>query len=200
MKSVSAKVSGLILAGGKNTRFGYTKALVFWQGKTLIEFEISILTQLVDDLWVVTNYPDRFGFIRVPMVVDEIPFGGPLLALKTGLKTCRHQWVLVVGCDLPFLSPDLLRYLLDQRRDGFAAVVPYSDRGPEPLCAIYHKNCVPAIELLLEEGKTALLDLISYCSIRRVESHELTGFSPQRCFFNLNRPEDYETIKQSIKD
>src|SRR6476469_2588830 len=105
---------GVILAGGRSTRMGASKALlrIRPQDPTLIELVAARLKEA--GLWpplLVTNTPDEYAFLGLPTVSDEVPGAGPLGGILTGLIRSPGERIFVVGCDMPLLNPSLIKYM-----------------------------------------------------------------------------------------
>ena len=138
-KRTPASASGLILAGGQSRRFGQDKALWRLGSETLLERTISKLLGVTREIVVVGL---RTGLVVPPgvrAIPDELPGAGPLAALLTGLQACRYPLVAVVSCDLPFLNPTLMVYLLHVAQH-FDAVVPRVGGRLAPLPAGHSKK------------------------------------------------------------
>jgi molybdopterin-guanine dinucleotide biosynthesis protein A len=120
---------------------GKTKALLPYRGRPLIVHVYEIVQTLFEDVFLVTNDPELFNFLPCPKIADRVPGKGPISGVDAALRYSRHPYVLVVGCDAPFLSPSLLK-LLTGKAVGADLVIPYGPRGAEPLCAVYGKGCL----------------------------------------------------------
>ncbi len=135
-------ITGVILAGGKSTRYGTNKAFAEVQGVRLIERTIRVMGSVCPRLLLVTNTPAEYAYLQLPMVEDLIKGLGPLGGIYTGLEVIDDENGLFVACDMPFLREDLLRYMVTLRGD-FDAVVPRVNWMVEPLHALYTKKCLP---------------------------------------------------------
>jgi molybdopterin-guanine dinucleotide biosynthesis protein A len=185
------RVSGVILAGGRSRRMGGSpKALLPFGGLPLIEHISETLRSVLSDCLVVTNTPELYGSLGLPMVGDVFPDGGSLGGLYSGLRAVPGDAALCVASDMPFLSAPLLRYL--SARAGEAdAVIPEAAGGPQALHAVYRKACLPAMERRLRAGQLKIVDLLDDLRVVRVSASDLRPFSdPDLAFMNLNTPED----------
>lgn len=161
-------------------------------GPRLIELILAALAPLVSTIVISTNRPADYAWLNWPLVEDNYKgFVGPLAGLEAGLAASPVHYNLVVACDLPFVNPALLEYLLSQV-EGFAAVVPLNPEGrPEPLCAVYSRACLPVIRRQLEAGQLKMTGWYDALPVRFIPAHELEVFDPGlRTFQNLNTPED----------
>jgi molybdopterin-guanine dinucleotide biosynthesis protein A len=187
-------VSAVILAGGRSRRMGRNKALLPYRGKPLIAHVFETLEPLFEDIFLVTNAPVLFDFLPCPKIPDRVPGKGPISGVDAALRHSRTTYVLVVGCDTPFLIPSLLKLLAGKTQDA-DLVIPYGPHGPEPLCAVYGKGCLPFIEESLRKDDFSLMALISRLRSREISREEVASVDPDfRSFRNINTSGEYETL------
>lgn len=187
-------ISAAILAGGGSRRMGRNKALLPYRGRPLIAYAFEPLESLFEDIILVTNDPGPFDFLPCPKIPDRVRGKGPIAGIDAALSCSRNPFVLVVGCDAPFLSPRLLE-LLTEKAEGSDLVIPHGPDGPEPLCAVYGKGCLPLIEESLRKGDLRLGDLVKRLRAREVPVEEVAAVDPGfRSFRNINTPGEYETL------
>ncbi len=188
--------SGVLLAGGKSQRMGRDKGQLRLGGETLVARALRTLGRLSDDLVLVTNTPEPYAGLGARLVGDVIPGGGALAGIHAGLLAARHSYAMVVACDMPFLSVALLGYM-QRIAAGYAAAVPRSPAGLEPLHAIYSRACIPVIEQLLHQGRVRIVELYSYVQVRYLEWDEILPLDPEGLsFFNINSPEDWARAQE----
>jgi len=182
-------VGGVILAGGESRRMGRNKALLPVDGGTLIEVVVSRLRDVCSDILLVTNTPELYRHLGLRMVPDALRGRHALIGIYTGLLHTAGA-AFVCGCDMPFLSPALIRHMAELA-DGFDAVVPRNEGRFEPLHAVYTRACLGPMRRSAEahESSTAFLRAVR---MRAVEVEEIRRFDPDlRSFVNLNTAEDY---------
>jgi molybdopterin-guanine dinucleotide biosynthesis protein A len=129
-------VSGIVLAGGRSSRFGSDKLVAEIDGRPLLQHAIHALAEIADEVVVVGSAqggPELLASCRVPMRIarDATPDGGPLVGLIAGLEAARFPIAVVVGGDMPLLVPSVLATLVERlSRDahGTAAHRPESPR------------------------------------------------------------------------
>ncbi len=196
MKSYLSGISGIILAGGKSSRYGSNKALVEIDGIRLIERVIRVMEPFFERLFIVTNTPQEYAYLKLPMVEDLIKGLGPLGGVFTGLQAMSDGAGFFVACDMPFLSGKLIHHMADVLED-FDAVVPKVDWKIEALHAIYTKRCIPAIKKLIDNKDYQVIKFFQSVRVRYLNREEILNFDPEmRSFFNINRPEELlNTIK-----
>ena len=98
---------------------------------------------------------ERYGELGWPLVEDEVSGDGPLGGLIAALAASTADRSLVVACDMPWLQVESLQALI-QCVSGADVVVARSERGVEPLCAVYHRRCLPVLRSALNEGERAV--------------------------------------------
>lgn len=183
-------VTGVILTGGKSTRMGRDKAALSINGQPLFERVRTTLGQVCAQLQIAGKQPD-LAAANLPAFSDKYP-GSSLGGLHNALINAKTEWVLVLPCDLPYPSPQLLQTLLSNR-DGVQAVIPRTRSGAEPLIACYRRDILPQIEKRLLKNQFRLIDLPDDLQVRYLDEQQLPpGW--RRSLTNLNRPEDIDRL------
>ncbi|MBI2287549.1 MAG: molybdenum cofactor guanylyltransferase [Chloroflexi bacterium] len=189
------KVTAIILAGGKNRRFGRSKLLETIGGKNLLECAIERLRPLADRILIVTAQEQQGLPIisHAEIIADLYPGKGPLGGIYTGLLAAQSSHCVVVACDMPFLSTELLRYMIELS-PGFDAVIPRLEEGMrEPLHAVYSRNCLGIMKTQLEHDQLEVYSILDLLRVRYVELVECQRLDPQLLsFFNINYPSDMD--------
>jgi molybdopterin-guanine dinucleotide biosynthesis protein A len=189
-------VTGVILAGGKSLRYGRNKALVRIEGIPLIERVVNVMSSLFRRLILITNTPDEYAFLKLPMHKDLIKGLGPIGGIFTALMTIKNSAGFFVACDMPNLNPALIHYMVEIR-DGFDAVVPRLQEGTEALHALYGKRCLPPIKQLIDSSQYQIFRFYPSVSVRYVNEAEIRRFDPQlESFFNINKPDAIKNINK----
>lgn len=181
---------GFILTGGKSSRMGADKALLDFGGLTLLERALAVMRQTCSNLAIVGD-PAKFAAYGT-VVQDVYPGCGPLAGIHAALRHSSAELNLVLAVDMPFVSSDLVAFLLAAANETNAIVtVPRTARGFQPLCAVYRRSFAAAAEEALRAGKYKVDALFSAVAVRIIEESELAaaGFS-DRVFSNVNTPED----------
>ena len=181
-------VTGVILAGGKSSRYGHNKALVEFEGMRLIDRTATIMRAIFDHVILVTNTPHEYAYLGLPMFRDLIPGLGPLGGVYTGLEMTTNETGFFVACDMPFLNPGLILHMVELR-GSYDAVVPRIGRLLEPLHALYSRSCLPAIKDLIRCREYQIFLFYPRIRVRYLEKEGIQAFDPQlRVFFNINAP------------
>ena len=156
------EVTGIILAGGKSTRYGRNKAFVRIDGVALIERVIQVMGSVFDELLLITNTPEEYAHLNLPMVEDLIKGLGPLGGIYTGLKSIStRRGGFFVACDMPYLCAPLIRLIVGMQGDS-DAVVPKLGWMVEPLHSLYALTCIDAIEGLIRSGNCQILQFFLF--------------------------------------
>ncbi|MCA9733190.1 MAG: molybdenum cofactor guanylyltransferase [Deferribacteres bacterium] len=178
------------MAGGKSSRMGRNKALIEIIGKPLITYVRDTLQEICEDIAIISNEPENYNFLSLPIHRDAIESVGPLAGIYTALLHSQQEHCIIVACDMPFIAMDLLSQMVKCiEKDKIIAL--RSKQGLEPLFAIYPKSALPAIKLLIE-AKTYRAGLL----LEKLPVVEVvTSKNLSRSLFNINTPEDLEIAK-----
>jgi len=159
-------------------------------GETLLQRVMRLLSSLSDDVIVVTRTDQRLQVTGARVVTDVVPFEGVMAGIAAGLTAARCKWSFVTASDMPFLNIELIRHMTLVRQEH-DAVVPRLEVGLEPLHALYHKRCLPALRAALEKGCRRVVSFYGSVGVRYLDPAEISSFDPEgRSFFNINTPED----------
>lgn len=197
MASHSARFTGVILCGGAGSRLGgRNKAFLNLDGQCFLERLRNTLAPLVDELLLVARDADIFADFAERTVTDIYTARCALTGIHAGLKQARSSHAFFVACDAPLLRPALVRGLMGQATDETDAVVPEYDGFLEPLCAVYSRQCLPAIEELLDSGIYQIRRLYPMIRVHKVDKAFLRELDPDlESFFNVNTEEDLRKLE-----
>lgn len=189
------KITGIILAGGKNLRMGENKAFLEINGQRIIDRTRRLFQELFAEVILVTNSPFAYLDLNLRMVADLLPERGALGGIFTGLFYSSFSHAFVAACDMPFLNKELISYLISLAHK-YDIVIPKTEDGLQPLHAIYSRRCLPHMENLLRQGNLKIIDFFHLVKEREVLNDELIAFDPLlKSFFNVNTPEDLVRAK-----
>ena len=199
---MSTGVSGIVLAGGRSRRFGSDKLVAHFDGVALLDRAVTALADAAigcTEIVVVVAPGDErpLPAARVPVrrATDPSAHGGPLLGLLAGLESAREPVVLVVGGDMPTLSPDvlaaLLRALVAAEASADAAVLlQLGERRPLP-AAFRNGAATERARRLIGDGERSLMALLRELPARELAEGEWRGFDPTAATLrDVDRPED----------
>jgi molybdopterin-guanine dinucleotide biosynthesis protein A len=192
-----AEAVGFVVAGGASRRMGRDKALLPWDGATLLDHALARLRQVCREVRILCGPQERYAERGVPLVVDQVLDAGALGGVLSGLRTLESGTVGVfLAVDVPRVPVPVLAHLV-QLCPSFDAVVPVSPSGPEPLCAVYRESCRTAIERRIASGEAKMTSFWPDVRVREVPAAELAAFGdPAILFRNVNSPEDYSGARE----
>jgi len=192
MKSEGAAI---ILAGGKSSRLGRDKALLPWQGTTILAALATRLQQAFAHVLIVTTPDHQLASPAGRIVYDLIPGKNSLGGLHGGLMQSPAQKNFVCACDMPLLLPELAQDLM-ARSSGFEVIIPRVHDRLQPLCAVYDKTCLPFITRALAAGQLRMTGWLSQVRVRVVAEAELRQVDATlQSFYNVNTEADYRQLQ-----
>jgi len=190
-------VTGILLAGGKSRRMGQDKRFLLVGGRRLYERSLAVLRSLFRDVRIIIAQDSHPLSSDVPVLRDLVPNCGTLGGIFTGLKEARTESIFTVACDMPFLNPAVIRYLVSLKDSADIVIVRVS-HGLQPTHAVYGRRCIPVFEEMAHSGRLKVQDILGHPSlkVRVVEYDELREIDPEgRSFLNINTPADLEALQ-----
>jgi len=200
--------SAIVLAGGLSSRFGRDKGLLELCGRPLISYVLDALTGIVDEKIVVVSskeqlsrYSDRVLSKNARIVPDRSSIHSPLMGALTGFEETSQEYTLLLPCDTPFISRDVLSLLLELCKGQNACIPRWPDGYVEPLQAAYCKEAaLKASSAALAKcalNVQAMVDTLR--CVRYVSTLVLRQVDQElRTFFNVNTPLDLRTAERTI--
>ena len=181
-------VSVGILAGGKSSRMGKNKALLKFEDTTVIQRTVKEFAD-VPDMLISAAAVGEYEFIGVPVVYDENADIGPVEGIRRVLSAAQNDYVFICAADMPFISRDILRYLVQFICSDYDCYVITDDEHIHPLCAVYSKRVLPVIEKLIGEGNYRLREIFALCPTKFIP----IGLSccDRKAVRNINTREEY---------
>ncbi len=197
-------VLGVIMAGGRNTRYGAHKALAQVGGERILDRVRTALAAVAPEIVLVANEPDVYAVAGLPLRGDVRPDTGVLGGILTAALWARergHAGALVVACDMPFVPPALLREIAARAgaRPGPDVVAPESGgrRGVEPLCAWYGTGCIGAVERALDRDDRRVVAFFADVKVERIPLDDVRRYGePEVLFLNVNTPAERERAER----
>ncbi len=184
----------VIQAGGQSSRMGQDKALMSFLGRPLIERVLERLSPIADEVVIITNRPEGYRYLSIPLFPDVIPDRGALGGLYTALKVAGNSEVAVVACDMPFASAEILTAAQNTLKDeSIDAVIPKTERGLEPLHAVYRRStCLPAVEAAIQADNWRMISWHDHVKVHHLSPETTKQLDlTQYTFMNLNTPEEF---------
>jgi len=185
------RVTGVIQAGGKSTRMGgQPKALLDLGGRRIIERVVDVVAAVTGEVIVVTNTPELYQFLGLPMVPDVFPDHGSLGGIYSGLEAAVGEAAFTVACDMPFLHPDVARLVIARAHEG-DVVIPRVGEQLETMHASYAKRCLPHIADRLRSGRLKIVGFFEEVRVVEIPEADVARHrDPAIAFMNVNTPEE----------
>jgi molybdopterin-guanine dinucleotide biosynthesis protein A len=196
------KVSAAILTGGQATRFGgRDKSALVVDGRTILDRQLAMLETITDDVMLVGRQgggplPVDVGrAFKVRQIEDIVTGCGPLGGLHAALIAAREDAVFVIACDMPYVTGALAAYLCSLAGDA-EIVVPQTERGYHPLCAVYARACLEAVAARLADRRLRMRELIDDRRARVVAAEDIDRFGDRfQLLANVNTPAEYAGLE-----
>ena len=203
--AVYTDITGIILSGGKSSRMGTDKALLKLGDESIIERMTKLMKSIFNEVFIVTNTPDDYRYLRVALYEDIHKHKGPLSGIHSGLVHSSTNKNFFISCDLPLVSEELIKYIIDYKSDKPVKYCIDSGRN-HFLAGIYRKELLPEIERIFASVTNSSEKKDQHFSIRNllenIESEtiqiENLSFYNDELFFNLNTQEDFELLKRIL--
>ncbi len=182
-------VSGAVLAGGQSRRIGQDKASLLFGGITLLERSVRILQSVVAPVVVAGGQPHRYSLPGIPCLGDAIADCGPLGGILAALEETSADAVIVLACDLPFVTPGLIRSL-SLLPSASPLVITTSDGIVQPLCGRYPSSLKATLRRFLMRGDRKVLDFVESQKLQYLVIADTHPLYQPRLLMNINTRED----------
>jgi molybdopterin-guanine dinucleotide biosynthesis protein A len=187
--------AGIVLAGGRSTRMGASKALLPFGPETMLQRVVRLLGEVVSPIVVVAAAGQDLPPLPADVIVtrDEREGRGPLEGLRAGLAALppHVELAYATSCDVPMLVPGFVAQMLELSAGHDVAVMEI-DGFTHPLSAVYRRSALPHVEALLAQDRLRPVFLFEAVRTRRVSPDEITADPDLRTLRNLNTREEYE--------
>ncbi|MEM9568466.1 MAG: molybdenum cofactor guanylyltransferase [Cyanobacteria bacterium P01_E01_bin.34] len=189
-------LDAIVLAGGRSCRMGKDKALLELNGVPLLQRVCNVASTCARQTYVVTMWGDRYSHLNLPAIIIPEPerperARGPLTGFAYGLRVTQSDWVLLLACDLPYLSSAGLQQGVESlgqvSPDSIALLHPHS-KGWDPLCGFYRHQCLSNLQQAIATGARSFQAWLATQQIAVWEDAD------PRLFFNCNTPEDWSRV------
>jgi molybdopterin-guanine dinucleotide biosynthesis protein A len=180
---------------------GRNKAFLELDGQPLIEIVIGRMVQVCAEVLIVAGDVGPYTGLGVPVVTDRFRGVGVLGGMHAGLEAATYELTLAVGCDMPFLNPDLLRGFVGWAEGFDAVVLRYGDKDHvEPLHGAYRRTCLPAIETAIHANRRRIVSFFPQVNVRYVTPEDIIPLDPDlRSFHNINTPQEWQALREAWK-
>lgn len=197
------RLTAIILAGGRSSRFGSNKANATLGGHTLLERAVRACREVADEVLVVLA-PEQAelelpSVERFKVVRDREAFEGPLSGLLTGLEAADSQWCVACTCDAPAVQPAVLELLAGQREEGILAVLPEIEGRALPFPSIVSKAARDALRRDFDGGERRVRLALERLPHVTVSEHDLREADPGLWSFrNVNTQDDLAVLGSDL--
>ncbi|MZQ84465.1 NTP transferase domain-containing protein [Paenibacillus sp. 5J-6] len=202
-------MTGVILAGGLNRRMGgRSKALLPVQDQPLLLRQLTEMSRICSQMIVVSNEPEAFQSLiasnsksmNVQWVSDIHVQKGPLSGIHAAAQVATHDFMWVVGCDMPFISSEAVEAMGQLCQEANVdAVVPVIDGKVHPLHGIYSRLVGSEAEVLLKQEQYRLMGLLDHIDWLPAENAFFEKLNLSLQFVtNVNTPDEYKTMLENL--
>lgn len=186
-------IAGVILAGGKSSRMGRNKALLELDGGTFIERIADALLAVFSRVFISSDREHEYEFLKLQTVEDVYKGAGPLAGIHSALLRAGTPKIFVVSCDLPLITPDLVRHVLKQVQGTDATIVSI-DGASQPLFGVYDMSCLRMLEEHLKDGQYSVLRFLDDVTTHSVALESSRDLGHTIAVSNVNTPSDYAAV------
>lgn len=191
-----------IQAGGVSSRMGQDKGLLPFGQALLVEHIINQIKPLGYEIYVISNSPEDYKFLGLPVYSDVHEGIGALAGIHTILTYARSEYVLALACDMPYVELGLIRYLIELSSNHDIVIPSIGNQGfLEPFRAVYSRKCLASVEDAIRIGKRKVISFFDGLDVVQVSPEKIHQFDPEeRSFLNINTPQDYKRLVAEIDD
>jgi molybdopterin-guanine dinucleotide biosynthesis protein A len=177
---------------------GRDKAALEYHGRSQLQWTLELVSEMCSASFVSVrpdqrDEPTRSAF---PQVVDLRPGIGPIAGITAALQQHPKAAWLVVACDLPFITREVLANLID-RRDPQSLATAYRshhDQLPEPLCAIWEPASREQLLSYVAAGKHCPRKFLINAHTRLVDLPDA------RALDNINTNDEHRVASAMLAD
>jgi len=202
-------VTGIILSGGKSSRMDGNKSLLKIGELTIIERVRDLMKSLFNEVVLITNDRADYKFLNIPIFEDIFKHKGPLAGIHSGLTYSSSEKNFIISCDIPFITPEMIKYLVDFKTKKLITVAK-ADGHIQQLAGKYSKETIYEAEKILNDQLSAeakginqrkrnisTLKLIERVGTEIISAESLP-FYKKELFFNMNDVDDYSLLLKRL--
>ncbi len=168
---------------------GQDKGFLLYKNKPFVNHSIDALLPLTQEIFIVSDHKkyDSLGYKRIEDVIKD---AGPLSGIVSGLRVANNRYCLVVSCDVPLLTTQVLRLLIDAITKEETVIMLKTQTHQMPLLALYPVSCLPVLEKSLFSGNRKVKIALKNCKVKYV----MVDSCFEKNIQNINTPEEFEHI------
>ena len=202
-------ITGIILSGGKSSRMGVNKSLLVINGKTIIERVRDLMQNIFSEVILITNDPEEYEFLGLEIYEDVYKGYGPLAGIHSGLLNSTTRKNFIISCDVPLMTEQMIRYLIEFKTDKFITVAK-ADGFIQQLVGIYNRDILVTVKETLvsqlsddERNNDQLkrgckvLSLLNTIGAEIINTQCLSFYTPDT-YFNMNKQNDFNFVKEKL--
>lgn len=180
-------ITGVLLAGGKSSRFGRPKMFEIWKGQPLYEVGVSAFSELNYPIVIATNKElvSIFSAPHVKYITEETMHEGPLYALSHVMQRVESDWYFIIAADMPYVNAAFIAVLSAHISDDFDAIIPTEQGKWQPLAGLYHRRALPKAMAALERNRRSMKALLEEVRVSFIPMNDT------KIFKNINYVEDW---------
>lgn len=197
--SIKNDITAIVLAGGESSRMGRDKALLVRENQTLLGRICAIASEVGKIVYVVTPWIEKYRSIVPPscqLIEEKLVLNAksntPIIGFCQALYLVKTEWVLLLACDLPYLSSSQVKQwskALATVLPTEIALLPRQAKGWEPLCGFYRRRCLPSLESYIDGGGKSFQRWLARHPVKELP------LTDKSCLFNCNTPQDWQSVK-----
>jgi molybdenum cofactor guanylyltransferase len=184
-------LAAVVLAGGASRRMGRDKATLPYEGTTLVEHMMSVVSPRCSPVFVIAAPGQPLPKLDAEVLRDEVRGVGPLLATGRGLRAAADaglKLAFVCAVDMPLLSTDLIDELAGPAvRLGADVVLPWDGRD-HYLAGVYRTSLADRVDTLVAAGERSMRALVDTVDTQRIVMPE------QQSLTNVNTAADLSAV------
>lgn len=192
------KVSGVILAGGKNSRYdGKDKSFIKFKGKYFIDRILEVYQKLFKEIIIISNRPQSYNnYENIILNSDKFKEMGPLAGLHSAMLVCNNPYFFVLSCDMPFPNKNFIKLIIENN-NNYDALIPKHNTKIEPLHALYKANKTELLEEhIIKAEKLSIRSYLNKINTKYFEVEEKD--ETLKSFMNINSEEEYNQNLSTI--
>ncbi len=186
----TVKFQGIVLAGGKSSRFGEDKALALVGGIPMIQRVVNLLKELELDPCVITNASRDYSFLKCRIERDLIPEKGPMGGLYTACCLFENSSLVVLTCDMPALTSAAIKHLIEcHKNESNVTLYSCNKFSEQPFPGIYEPGLRDTILKSIEMKQLSMQEFLS-----NIVAIKILLLSFDNLFLNINEQKDMKNI------
>lgn len=200
-------VTGIVLSGGKSMRMGVNKSFLTLGGKTFIERITDLMKTLFDKVILISNTPDEYMFLNIPVCKDIYKDKGPLAGIHSGLKNSSTLRNFIISCDIPLMTKEMIEYIVNFKTEKLLTICK-AHGFLQPFAGLYNKSLLKDIENIINRNsdfvnhtnelsrkQCEIMSFIKSIETEILDPEIVNGFS-ENIFMNINTPEEFDKLNK----